>query len=188
MLASFPRFFSERPADADFARRAGRKRIRRLCAIGLSAILMTALAGCREKPTSRRPQPAASNSPAAAALDQADAHFEAGRFAEAADAYDSALADYPSSESSQILFRQALAHLLESIGRGRSRAIPILEKLAATERGSSLGGASRVILDLLEEVQHLARSNAASEKRVEQLSEELEKLKKIDMRRRPPRP
>ncbi|MFQ5740930.1 MAG: tetratricopeptide repeat protein [Acidobacteriota bacterium] len=161
----------------------------RWCALFLAVSLaLPAASGCRKKRVAAPAVP-----PPTIATDRrarAEADFERGDYSEATAAYESLLSrNLPISEEPRVLFRLALSYALpESPVHNPDRAIQLLTRLIEEHPDSPYGLESRLILGLLSRSQTLESQAKRKEEEIRKLAEELEKLKAIDLRRRPPRP
>jgi lipopolysaccharide biosynthesis regulator YciM len=78
--------------------------------------------------------------------------------------------------------------LMDHSGRNARRAEDALKRLVTEFHKSPYADAAEYILGLLTQIDGMRSDNKEKEARIKQLSEELQKLKDIDMQRRPSRP
>lgn len=123
-------------------------------------------------------------------LDQAEAHFASGAYAEAVRLYQMYLQHDPAgSEREPALFHLAIAHLIpKSPVYNPARAKGLLKELFTQRPESPYAAQARLILDLQAAVETLRSDVRRREEEVNRLSRELERLKEIDLTRRPTRP
>ena len=133
---------------------------------------------------------AVSTAAASTDLRRADAYFEAGDHAEAASAYEAYLLNYPALPNrDHVLFRLGLTYAFpESPIHEAGRAAGLFRKLVDLFPKSPYAIQARFLLYLQSEAARMQTEVARREERIKQLSDELEKLKQIDMQRRPSRP
>ncbi len=123
--------------------------------------------------------------PSPAVYVTAEEDFDNARYALAARGYEKYLHDYPSrGNEDRVLFRLGISYLLvddsvASMRRARSR----LERLISTYPDSHYRPQAKVILDLQSQIEQRISELQSNEERIRQLTEELNKLKKIDMER-----
>lgn len=135
--------------------------------------------GCRGDKSRRPPL----TTPVLTAAEEGDRHYLRGEYAEAAAAYERALlvADDP-QEAQDLLFQLALCYLSSDPGpAGQSRALVRLRRHRPAE-----GSRADLLLDLLESLEELRTDLGVSQREIRRLSRELEKLREIDLNRRPP--
>lgn len=121
-------------------------------------------------------------------LEQATAHFEAGRLQQAANLNRQLLEmeGVPSTRRERALWSQAMIHLLpESPLHDPSRARTNLTRLGNEHGESVRGQQARWLLGLLDEMDQLRGQMAEQTELLEQLTETVEQLRRIDLNRRP---
>jgi hypothetical protein len=169
---------------------------------GLAAALMFGLlafaAGCQRQPASPAvPVPAAY-------LKQGEISFEKADFGQAVIAYENYLRQTPNpKEHDRVLFRLALAYAIPGHpSHNLGRSTELLNQLVALFPESPLKPQAEYILRLQAESENLKTINESAQtelektragvrerdERIKLLREELDKLKKIDLERRPSRP
>ena len=123
-------------------------------------------------------------------LDLGEASFQARNYVKAARSFEDYLRKNPGSANRDVvLFRLGLSlALTDSSGRNMRRAEEVLKRLVAEFPGSPYKGPAEVILGLQSQVESLKEDIKEKEARIKLLSEELQKLKEIDLQRRPSRP
>lgn len=125
-------------------------------------------------------------------LTRAETHFEAGRYRQAGSLFTRFLENGASPnhhETDRALWGLAMVHLLpESPVQDQERAMAVLDRLADTH-GETVGGAqARWVRSLLTELESIRSQVEAQERLLQQLTETVEQLKRIDLNRRPARP
>jgi outer membrane protein assembly factor BamD (BamD/ComL family) len=169
---------------------------------GLAAVLMFGLlafaTGCHRQPASPGvPVPAAY-------LKQGEISFEKADFGQAVIAYENYLSQTPNpKEHDRLLFRLALAYAIPGHpSHNPGRSTELLNRLVALYPQSPLKPQAEYILLLQAESENLKTINESAraelekaktgvrerDERIKLLREELDKLKKIDLERRPSRP
>ena len=116
--------------------------------------------------------------------------FRAGRFSDAIREFQEYLETNPdAAESDVALFHVGLSYALaDNSGKGARRAEDALKRLLQNFPESPYASPARLILSLQEQVESMKSDLREKEARIRQLSEELQKIKEIDLQRRPPRP
>jgi outer membrane protein assembly factor BamD (BamD/ComL family) len=169
---------------------------------GLAAALMFGLlafaAGCQRQPASPAvPVPAAY-------LKQGEISFEKGELGQAVIAYENYLRQTPNpKDHDRVLFRLALAYAIPGHpSHNPERSTELFNRLVALFPQSRLKPQAEYILRLQAESENLKTINESAQaelektragvrerdERIKLLREELDKLKKIDLERRPSRP
>lgn len=125
-----------------------------------------------------------------AELLNAEVFFGLGEYPEAIREYEAYMRNNPDAESlDRILFNVGLAHALASgSARNLSAAKISLNRLIREFPGSQYRGEAALILDLIAQVERLDRNMRARNAQIKRLEDELQRLKEIDLKRRPPRP
>jgi hypothetical protein len=122
-------------------------------------------------------------------LDLGEASFQARDYAKAVRYFEDYLRAHPKSANRDaVLFRLGLSLAMDSSVRNMRRAEEILKRLVAEFPGSPYKGPAEFILGLQSQVESLKEDIKEKEARIKLLSEELQKLKEIDLQRRPSRP
>lgn len=158
------------------------------------------LNGCQKKAGPQAPTPAAGGSAPAAGpqdtgeptgsplLEEADLAYLEGRYAAAAQAYEAGLDATPEHEAKeQILFRLGLIYLLPGETYQPERAVTILELLQNEYPDGELVPFVPLLLSLQSQIAALREQGLEKEKKIADLTEQLERLKEIDLKRKPPR-
>lgn len=119
----------------------------------------------------------------------AEKYFDSADYANAVRAYNTYLQRDPAAGNRDyVLFRLALAYAFpESQVRNMPRAIQLLQQVVRLPE-SRYKAQARLLLRLQEGVDKLKSDVSKKDERIKELTEELEKLKKIDMDRHPSRP
>ena len=120
----------------------------------------------------------------------AERQFDAGNYAAAAASYAQCLQRNPPPEKREMaLFRLALAYALPGTGIQQwTQAISHFRQLLAVAPQSSVKTQVQVIVALHEELELMRIQDRAKDLQIKTLSSELDKLKKIDLQKRPSRP
>lgn len=126
--------------------------------------------------------------PAPAVYLTAEVDFENARYVLAARGYERYLRDYPSrGNEDRVLFHLGISYALaDSSLAGMRKAKSRLERLLMLYPDSPYRPQARVILDLQSQIEQRILELQSNEDRIRQLTEELNKLKKIDMERQQP--
>ncbi|MCZ6750291.1 MAG: outer membrane protein assembly factor BamD [Acidobacteria bacterium] len=117
----------------------------------------------------------------------AEEYFETGDYASAVDAYNAYLGDNPSaSNHDKALFRLAMSHAFPgSPVRDLLQAMELFGRLASAFPQSPFTPQAEFLLRLQAEADQLRSDLTARDERIRALTQELERLKQIDMRRLP---
>jgi TolA-binding protein len=128
--------------------------------------------------------------PMPAIYQTAEEDFDNARYVLAARSYETYLKEYPSrSNDDRILFRLGICYLLaDNSTAGLRRARDRFERLIALRPASPYKPQAKAIMALQDQIEQKAAELQNNEERIRQLTEELNKLKKIDMQRQPSRP
>ena len=128
--------------------------------------------------------------PVPAIYQSAEVDFDNARYVLAARSYETYLRDYPSrNNDDRILFRLGLCYsLADNSAAGLRKARDRFERLIALYPNSPYKPQAKVIMALQDQIEQKAAELQNNEERIRQLTEELNKLKKIDMQRQPSRP
>ena len=123
-------------------------------------------------------------------LDVGENYFEMGDYAKAAQAYETYLQNnYSPANQDQALFRLALTHALPaSPVRDLPKATSLLQQLTKHFPESPWRPQAELLLGLQGEINKLRTDVSKRDEHIRDLSRELERLKQIDMRRRPTAP
>lgn len=185
-----------------------------LCVLLLTSLPLGGIGSCKKKGDQPPPQPVATNTPPPSKILVAepsppptppppaptiveapppdpvpslgDRNFQNGRYREAAAAYEADL-EKGGDESPEALIRLALAYQLGPDAEAkRERVVGLLKQALEAKPDILLASVAQSLLALLDRNQSLAQDSAQKDRRIRQLSEELERLKQIDLRRRPP--
>ncbi|MBI4443279.1 MAG: tetratricopeptide repeat protein [Acidobacteria bacterium] len=119
-----------------------------------------------------------------------ESYYEIGDYASAARFYQSYLDTSPApANHDRALFRLALMYLFpESPLRDQPLALEMLQKLVADFPQSLHRPEAEFLLRLHQEAEGLRSDLSKRDQRIKELTQELERLKQIDMQRRPSRP
>ena len=125
-----------------------------------------------------------------AVYQSAEIDFDNGRYVLAARSYETYLREYPSrNNEDRILFRLGLCYsLADNSAAAFRKARDRFERLIALYPNSPYKPQAKVIMALQDQLEQRAAELQNNEERIRQLTEELNKLKKIDMQRQPSRP
>ena len=150
---------------------------------------------CGKKPAAPPPPPTpssvSSGPPSASAASRyfvdGEKYFESGDYEKAAQAYASYLSDSQSPlNKDRALFRLALTRALPgSPIRDLPLAMNYLRQIVARYPESPLRPQAELLLGLQVEIDKLQVDSGKKDERIRELSQELERLKRIDMQRRP---
>ena len=145
--------------------------------------------GCEKRPQAPPPPPPPPPPSPPSYFELAETHFETGHYANAAQAYETFLNRNPSAaDQDKALFRLALAHAFpESPVHDPQQALQILQQLVSLFPESPYRPEAEFLLRLQGEIERLRSDLSNREARIRQLTQELERLKQIDMQRRPSR-
>jgi hypothetical protein len=124
------------------------------------------------------------------ALDLGIISFKAGHYEKAAQLFEDYLGAGSNSENRDLaLFHLFLSRtLMGNAGRNPRRAEDALKRLASEFPKSPYKDSAELVLGLQAQIESLKLNIKENEIKIKQLSEELQKLKEIDMQRRPSRP
>ncbi len=190
-------------------------RLTRLLVVSLTLVGLAGASGCKNKSAKRVPQPVITNAPPPSEPlvtdplpppmppslppveeappppppepDKGDESFENGLYQEAALAYEADLQTDASQGGPERLIRLAIAYQLGPEPEAkRDRVVQLLKAAIEAKPDGPLVGVAESMLALLERNRSLQQDSAQKDRRIRQLSEELERLKQIDLRRRPP--
>jgi tetratricopeptide (TPR) repeat protein len=158
-------------------------RTNRIITITFSVLL--GLSACHKRvPAIALPPAPAVPSPAALALDEGDRAFNAGRYDDAARAYENYLRLSPDAgPRDQALFRLGLAYALRPAADWQ-RATSAFRQIVEGFPNSPLKPPATLILSLHTDLEQLASNTQQRDLRIKQLTTELDRLKKIDADRR----
>lgn len=125
-----------------------------------------------------------------AGLMNAEIYFALGEYPEALREYEAFKENNPDAQSmDRILFNMGLCHALASgSDRSLSGARGAMSRLIKEFPGSRYRGEASLIIDLIAQVERLDRNIKARNAQIKRLEDELQRLKEIDLRRKPPRP
>jgi hypothetical protein len=122
-------------------------------------------------------------------LELGEASFQAQDYANAIKHFDDYFKKHPKAANSDgALFRFSLSLAMDSSGKNVRRIGEVLKRLVAQFPGSPYRGLAEFILGLQLQAESLKEDVKEKEARIKLLSEELQKLKEIDLQRRPSRP
>jgi tetratricopeptide (TPR) repeat protein len=121
-------------------------------------------------------------------FDLGEKYFQVGDYPRAAKAYETYLRSSVSlANQDQALFRLALTHYLpESPVRDIPRAINLYRLLVKSFPQSAFRPQAQMIIGMQAEIDRMRVDVGKRDERIQELTRELEKLKQIDMQRRPP--
>lgn len=123
-------------------------------------------------------------------LELGEVYFQLGDYSRSALLYESFLRENPKSrDRDKALFHLGLARsLAEDSGRDWGLAAAAFRRLIAESPESPYRDQAEFILGLQEQIEKLRSDVRERDERIKRLSEELQRLKEIDMQRRPTRP
>jgi hypothetical protein len=141
-------------------------------------------------PIPTAPPPLVSPVNAAASFETAETNFEKGNYVQSAREFEAYLSAYPKSlDRDRALFHLGMARALGSDStRDLRQAEAAFKRLAAEFPGSPYKNQAEFILGLQAQIERLKADVKEREARIQRLTDELQKLKEIDMRQRPSRP
>jgi TolA-binding protein len=142
------------------------------------------------KPVSPKPAPLPKTAPAPRNLDAANRNFQAGNYRQAVRDYDAFLKANPKSRNrDEALFHLGLSWALPNdSSRDLRRAQAAFKQLIAEFPTSRYRKQAEFILALQAQIERLRLDVSERDDKIKLLSEELQKLKDIDLQRRPSRP
>ena len=152
--------------------------------IAATALLSMSLGGlsCHRKPV----QPVVPlPSPPLSVCEVAEKSFESGKYQAAVNDYESCLRANSPKDQDRFYFRLGLAYALS--GNGRLSRVP-LQRVATQFPNSGYRASAELILSLQAQIEKLGGDLKQQEKKIKTLTDELQRLKAIDMQRRPSRP
>jgi hypothetical protein len=144
-----------------------------------------------ERPAIVEPPGAPKPTAAVSSFDDGEKNFLAGKYAIASKSFQDYLQKNPKSPNRDVaLFRLGVSLALAPVGAGRNmpRSVDILKRLVSEFPTSPYRGPADFILDLQSQVESLKGDLREREAKLKQLGDELQKLKEIDLQRRPSRP
>ncbi len=149
-------------------------------------LLAVMLSACHRGPV----RPAVPPPPATlASYAAAEKSFAAGDYAAAARSYEDYLATEIADNRDQAMFRAGLAYALsDDTTDNTSRSRALLQRMVSLYPGSPYTAPASLILKLQADIAGLRDNLKDQQEKVKTLTEELKRLKDIDMRRRPSRP
>jgi len=152
--------------------------------IAATALLSISLVGvsCRRKPV----QPVVPlPGPPPSACEVAEKSFETGKYQAAVSDYETCLRAKSPKDQDRLYFRLGLAYALS----GNSRLSRVqLQRVATQFPNSGYRAPAELILSLQAQIEKLGGDLKEQEKKIKTLTDELQRLKAIDMQRRPSRP
>lgn len=121
---------------------------------------------------------------------QAEEHFKQGEYQQAIEEYQAYLDIYPDSQSRErVLFNIALSHALAPWPvRNFSKSEAALNLLLEEYPNSAYRNGIKLIFELIAQIRQLDRNVRIRNAEITRLEEELNRLKEIDLKRRPTRP
>jgi hypothetical protein len=151
---------------------------------------ITPVTDTSSKNDSAEPAPAPPITVAPTSFDLGMTDFRAGEYGKAAQLFEEYLRAGTGMENRDfVLFHLYLARkLMGNSGGNARRAEEALRHIVTETPKSPYGEAAEYILGLQAQIENLRLDNKEKEVRIKQLSDELQKLKDIDMQRRPSRP
>jgi hypothetical protein len=152
------------------------------------AITPTVIPASKPEPVELSLAPVTVSAPSS--LETGEASFKAGDYSKAVRSFEDYLKTDTKSENRDLaLFYLGLSRALaNNANRSLRRAEDALKRLIAEFPTSPYRGPAELILGLQSQVDSLQSDLKEKEAKIKQLSEELQKLKEIDMQRRPSRP
>ena len=119
----------------------------------------------------------------------AEERFARQEYAAAADAYEKFLSGRPDSDRAETaLFRLGLLHALpDSPIHDPEKAGLLLSEVLETYPDSHHSEEARLILHLLDRIDDVSEAAVQKDRRIRELSSELEKIKAIDLKKRVPK-
>jgi len=142
------------------------------------------------KPAPAEPAPPPKAVAAPSALDVGELNFQAGNYGQAIRSFEDFLSANPKSKNrDQALFHLGLSHALANdTSRDMRQAEAVLKRLITEFPNSPYKNQAEFILGLQAQIEKLRSDVKDREDKIKRLSEELQKLKEIDLQRRPSHP
>ena len=139
------------------------------------------------QPAPLEPAPLSTKITTPSNFELAELSFQVGHYSEAARSYEAFLSSNPRAKNrDRALFNLGLCRLLaRDTGRDWRSAEAAFRKLKIEYPSSPYRGQADFILGLEEQIEKLRADVKEKEERIRKLSEELQKLKDIDLQRRP---
>lgn len=136
------------------------------------------------------PPPPAVSTPPLSRLERGDVYFRQGKYPEAVRIYEAYLKSNPKGESAdKALFNLGMCHALSS---GSDKNLPgaktTLNRLLTEYPESGYRSQAELIISLITQVEQLNLDVVEKDSRIQKLEVELNRLKEIDLKRRPSRP
>jgi hypothetical protein len=152
------------------------------------AVTPTVIPASKPEPVELSPAPLTVSAPSS--FETGEINFKAGDYSKAVRSFEDYLKTGTKSENRDLaLFYLGLSRALaNNANRSFRRAEDALKRLIAEFPTSPYRGPAELILGLQAQVDSLQSDVKEKEAKIKQLSEELQKLKEIDMQRRPSRP
>lgn len=155
----------------------------------MALLFISALVVSCHKRSSQPPVPAAIPDQTQISFETGEEHFEAGDYPAAAISYEDYLHSNATEHLDRVHFRLALAYSLELENPQRLRlAKDHLQYLSTQFPNSQYRAPADLILALLDEVEKLSGDVREQQVRIKTLTDELLKLKAIDLKKNPSRP
>jgi tetratricopeptide (TPR) repeat protein len=134
-------------------------------------------------PPSRLPTPP--EPPIPKSFRDGQTNFQSGRYAEAVRLYEKYIREDPTTQyKDEALFKLGMAHaLLCSASECRTRAVAQFKRLVSLFPKSPYSAEAQFILSLQNDIEKTKADAKAREEKINRLTDELERLKKIDLER-----
>jgi hypothetical protein len=125
----------------------------------------------------------------AASFHDAEINFEGGKYKEAIPAYDRYIREDPTTlYKAEAMFKLGMSYALScSTPECRTAPVTQFKRLIAAFPKSTFSAQAQLILGLLNEIERLKGDVKARDEKLTKLTDELERLKKIDLERQPAR-
>jgi hypothetical protein len=151
---------------------------------------ITPVADSSSRSDSAEPAPPPKVTVAPTSFDLGMTDFRTGEYGKAVQQFEEYLQAGPNMENRDfVLFHLYLSRkLMRNSGRNARQAEEALKRIVAEVPKSPYGEAAEYILGLQAQIESLRLDNKEKDVKIKQLSDELQKLKDIDMQRRPSRP
>jgi outer membrane protein assembly factor BamD (BamD/ComL family) len=158
--------------------------MRRIVLLGFCLMLFASW-GCQKKASVPVPAP-----PVKSNLEKGEADFRAGRYSQAARAFEAYVkSNLASKDRDKALFYLGLSRAISGVPtRDLHQAEASWKQLIAEFTNSQYKSEAEYILKLQAQMEKLSADVSERDAQIKQLRDELQKLKEIDMQRRPPRP
>lgn len=160
---------------------------------GLPLLLLLIVMGCQKQPPAPQPPSGSTSPPAdegpgreAELLSQADQAYAAGEYGVAVETYEKLLDRNLGQHEDRLLFRLGLLYLLGGETFRPERAEIVLAMLVAEHPSSEYALSAPLLLQLQKRLVALKEQAQEQDQTISALMRQLEQLKEIDLKRKPP--